>query len=83
MNEASKIVPPPPAAIPEQKPKALAEQPKSLSETKELPGPASGTGDKKEPPKQVPAEPPTQLKANSNPELNKNPTIGTDDIKKP
>ena len=82
MSEANKPPPPPQAAIPEEKPKALAEQPPQ-AETKELPGPSSDSGDAKEPPKEVPSETP-QIKADSvPPNLNAETNLGTSDLKKP
>ncbi len=84
MNEANKVPTAPPAAITEEKPKALAEQPKSLTETKELPGQTSGKVEKKETPKEIPAQATSQTKAEPvNLDLNKETTIGTSDIKKP
>jgi ubiquinol-cytochrome c reductase cytochrome b subunit len=83
LSEASKIPPPPLAAIPEEKPKALAEQPKSVSEAKQLSGPGSGSDDKKETPKEAPQEVPPKIQADSKvPKKNMDPNLGTSDPKK-
>ncbi len=83
LSEASKLPPPPPAAIPEEKPKALAEQPKSVSEAKQLPGPSSGSDDKKETPKDAPQVVPPKIQADSKvPKQNMDPKLGTSDLKK-
>ena len=80
MNKASEIPPPPPAALPEQKPKAISED-STISETKALP--ESTGGDKKEPPK-APQETPPQIKTDSlGPEINKETSVGTTDLNKP
>ena len=83
MNQASTIPPPPPAAIAEKKPKALAEQ-QAPDEPKSLPDSSAPPADGKEPPKEIPAEAPQQVKADvAGPETKTDPTIGTNDLKKP
>ena len=80
MNEASVPPPPPKTALQEQKPKALAEQPQQISESKKLPEPGGST--QKDAPKTSPPTP--QVKTGSvEPNIPKDSAIGTDDLKKP
>ena len=83
MNLANLVPAPPPSAIPEQKPKALAEQPKAVAETKALPEKTSSGGGTIKPSKETPKETPAQIKAESAaPKLDRDPTIGNADLKK-
>ena len=82
LSQASVVPPPPLVPLSDERPKALEEEPKP-SETPQLPeGKPEVEG--KEPPKEVPQESPTpQIKADSGLDLNKDPEIGTSEIKKP
>ncbi len=81
MSKASVLPPPPKAALQEQKPKAIAEQPKQISETKKLP--ETGGDDKKDAPKLAP-QPTPQVKTGSvGQDLGKDSAVGTADLKKP
>jgi len=81
MSQANEPPPPPKISIPEEKRKALAEQP-SESQIKELTDASAG-----EPQKQLskgsPKETTPQVKADTSTNLNKDPSLGTSDLKKP
>jgi ubiquinol-cytochrome c reductase cytochrome b subunit len=80
MSKATEIPPPPRAALPELKPKAISED-ATISETKALP--ESTGGDKKELPK-APQETPPQIKTDSlGPDMKKETSVGTTDLNKP
>ncbi len=80
MSKATEIPPPPLAALPELKPKAISED-ATISETKALP--ESIGGDKKELPK-APQETPPQIKTDSlGPDVKKETSVGTTDLNKP
>jgi len=80
MSKATEIPPPPLAALPELKPKAISED-ATISETKALP--ESIGGDKKELPK-APQETPPQIKTDSlEPDMKKETSVGTTDLNKP
>jgi len=80
MSKATEIPPPPRAALPELKPKAISED-ATISETKALP--ESIGGDKKELPK-APQETPPQIKTDSlEPDMKKETSVGTTDLNKP
>ena len=80
MSKATEIPPPPLAALPELKPKAISED-ATISETKALP--ESTGGDKKELPK-APQETPPQIKTDSlGPDVKKETSVGTTDLNKP
>ena len=80
MSKATEIPPPPRAALPELKPKAISED-ATISETKALP--ESIGDDKKELPK-APQETPPQIKTDSlGPDMKKETSVGTTDLNKP
>ena len=82
LSQASVVPPPPLVPLSDERPKALGEEPKP-SETPQLPE-GKPAVEEKEPPKKVPQESPTpQIKADSGLDLNKDPEIGTSEIKKP
>ena len=82
MNEANNPPPPPKESLPVEKRKAIEEQPTD-SQIKELPD-ASGDTAQKQPSKDSTKETTPQIKADASiPNTNKEPTLGTSDLKKP
>ncbi len=81
LNEAKKAPPPPPAPIPDERPKALEEAP-ATPESGKLPEGSSGD-EKKETPKELSEAPTPQVKADIQVDLNRDQNLGTADLSKP
>jgi len=80
MNKASELPPPPKISIPEEKPKAIVEQP-SDSQIKELTDASAGAA-QKQLSEGSPKETTPQIKADASTNLNKDPSLDTSDLKK-
>ncbi len=82
MNQAKNAPPPPPAPLAEERPKELVELP--TTDQPQLSGPDSKEGGGAEKPQAIPQQTPTpQVKADLPQDINRDPTLGSSDIRKP